>query len=586
MPYVVEVASPTRFKDVIIDPLTGRPFDKDLLRWSKPELLSKDSATVFRHGEMVGTFFSEDGKSLAIQVKHKEFLSKRGCDSLAVNSQKLVDSFGFSETHLVGRSIGQAYYVDMMQRELVVFISISILLIILFLFIAFRSWWGIWVPVTVVLLSVVWILGIMKLCGKDIDLMLMVLPTIIFVVGMSDVVHVLTKYFDELRSGKEKIEAIKIAFKEIGMATFLTSLTTAVGFLTLLTSSIIPIKEFGIYTAVGVFVAFILAYSLLPAVLVLSRKPNLDNNDDRKSNFWAQQMRRWFVFTMKNRKSLLGAFGLLLVFSLIGLSKVQVNNFILEDLKDSDFLKQEFVFFEEEFSGARPFEMAIMLKHDSLDVFDREVLLELDKLDNFLVETYGVGALVSPSRIIKLSNRTIKGSDRFNVIPKKQKDIDKLVKMINRQDDGKLLSLFINEEKGISRMNGKVSDLGAQEFKHLNAQLENFIQTEINNEYFTLRQTGTARLIDLNNAYLAKDMTVGLLIAFFLIALIVGLMFKDLKMVLICLIPNFFPLILIAGIMGFAGIYLKVSTSIIFTIAFGIAVDDTIHFMSKLRLQL
>ncbi|MGB0424738.1 MAG: efflux RND transporter permease subunit, partial [Flavobacteriales bacterium] len=343
MPYVVEVASPTRFKDVIIDPLTGRPFDKDLLRWSKPELLSKDSATVFRHGEMVGTFFSEDGKSLAIQVKHKEFLSKRGCDSLAVNSQKLVDSFGFSETHLVGRSIGQAYYVDMMQRELVVFISISILLIILFLFIAFRSWWGIWVPVTVVLLSVVWILGIMKLCGKDIDLMLMVLPTIIFVVGMSDVVHVLTKYFDELRSGKEKIEAIKIAFKEIGMATFLTSLTTAVGFLTLLTSSIIPIKEFGIYTAVGVFVAFILAYSLLPAVLVLSRKPNLDNNDDRKSNFWAQQMRRWFVFTMKNRKSLLGAFGLLLVFSLIGLSKVQVNNFILEDLKDSDFLKQEFV---------------------------------------------------------------------------------------------------------------------------------------------------------------------------------------------------------------------------------------------------
>ena len=116
--------------------------------------------------------------------------------------------------------------------------------------------------------------------------------------------------------------------------------------------------------------------------------------------------------------------------------------------------------------------------------------------------------------------------------------------------------------------------------------MDAFIEKELNNQYFSLRQTGTARLIDLNNAYLAKDMTVGLLIAFLLIALIVGIMFKDLKMVLICLIPNFFPLILIAGIMGFAGIYLKVSTSIIFTIAFGIAVDDTIHFMSKLRLQL
>ena len=585
LPNVVEIASPTRFKDVIIDPLSGRPFERDLINWRNSNELSKDSAIIYKRGEMVGTFFSEDANALAIQVKHAEFLSKQGCDSLSFAVQEVVYNADFDETHAVGRARGQTYYVAMMQRELIVFVSISILLIILFLFVAFRSWWGIWVPITVVLLSVVWILGIMQLCGKPIDLMLMVLPTIIFVVGMSDVVHVLTKYFEELRQGKEKMEAIKISFKEIGIATFLTSLTTAVGFLTLLTSSIVPIKEFGIYTAVGVFVAFCLAYSLLPAVLILSKEPDTTRSSSA-THFWNSTLHHALSFTLKNQKLLFWTFVGIFVVCIVGLSRVEVNNYILEDLKDTDALKKEFVFFEEEFAGARPFEMAVMLKNDSLSLFDREVLIEIDQLDDHLEEKYGVGALISPARIVKLANRTLKGSDSFFVIPKTQKEIDKLIKIINRQDEGKLLSLFINQDTGWARINGKTGDLGAIEFAKKDADMDAFIEQEINTDLFELRQTGTARLIDLNNRYLASDMTIGLFIAFFLIAIVVGLMFKNLKMVIVCLIPNLFPLIMIGGFMGFTGIDLKVSTSIIFTIAFGIAVDDTIHFMTKLRLQL
>ncbi|MEO0404938.1 MAG: MMPL family transporter, partial [Bacteroidota bacterium] len=327
LPSVVEVASPTQFKDVVIEPLTGKPFEKDLLRWDNAEFLKKDSAKVYRQGDFVGTFFSQDAKALSIQVKHEEFLAKELCDSLSFAVQDLVHGAGFDESYAVGRAIGQTYYVALMQTELVVFVIFSIILIILFLIIAFRSFWGVWVPVTVVMLSVVWILAIMKLAGKDIDLMIMVLPTIIFVVGMSDVVHVLTKYFEELRLGKEKIEAIKISFKEIGIATFLTSLTTAVGFLTLLTSSIVPIREFGIYTAVGVFVAYILAYSLLPAVLILSKAPNIGVKNSAK-HFWNKAMHRSFLFTLKNQNVILFVFAIAIGVSLFGISKVEVNNFI------------------------------------------------------------------------------------------------------------------------------------------------------------------------------------------------------------------------------------------------------------------
>src|SRR5690606_10470904 len=109
--------------------------------------------------------------------------------------------------------------------------------------------WGIIIPLIIVLFSMFWTVGIMAAIGQPFNLVLTVLPSIIFVVAMSDVVHLVTKYIDELRLGKSKFEAIKIAYREIGFATLLTSATTAIGFLTLLTVSMKPVQAFGIYTA-------------------------------------------------------------------------------------------------------------------------------------------------------------------------------------------------------------------------------------------------------------------------------------------------------------------------------------------------
>ncbi|MFT4779877.1 MAG: putative RND superfamily exporter protein [Flavobacteriales bacterium] len=578
------VITPTKFQTVYKDPVGGF-HSIPLLKRASETALKKDSANIWDQGEMVGSIFSENGKAICLQVKHKQYLSKLDCDTLAVRMQDVVYNANFDEAHVVGRAVGQSYYVNMMQTELTIFVSLGILLIVLFLFIAFRSAWGIWVPITVVLLSVVWILGIMKLCGKQIDLMLIVLPTIIFVVGMSDVVHVLSKYFEELRKGIPKYEAIKISFKEIGLATFLTSLTTAIGFLTLLTSSITPIADFGVYTAIGVFVAYILAYSLLPAVLILSKAPAISDQKQEKL-FWTRQLRKGFLFTMRNRKMILFGSFIVIVVSSIGMSRIKVNNFILEDLREGDALKQEFVYFEENFSGGRPFEMAILL-NDSVSVFDLEVLNDLDRLDQFLINEYKVGTLISPSVMIKLGNRQLNGNtpDSYS-IPSSQKEVNRILKLVERFDADSMLRLFVNEEKQMARYSGKVGDYGAIYFNKENEELQTFLQEELPNRKFDLRVTGTANLIDHNNKTLAVDMIGGLVIAFFVVAIIVGIMFKNIKMVVICLIPNFLPLLMIAGIMGFMGIDLKVSTSIIFTIAFGIAVDDTIHFMSKLRLQL
>ncbi|MFZ6052125.1 efflux RND transporter permease subunit [Halocola ammonii] len=585
--HVKDVQSPTQMVEPLRDPLIGTIFKKPLIRIDDPSKYATDSARIFSRPELIGTFFSENGKSLAINISHTQFLSKKASDTLATALSKVVDPVPFDKSLVVGRVLGQQYYVGMMQTELLVFVSLSILLIIIFLIIAFRSFWGVWVPITVVLLSVVWILGIMKLTGKPIDLMLTILPTIIFVVGMSDVVHILSRYFEELRNGHPKMEAIKIAFKEVGLATFLTSLTTAIGFLTLLTSSIAPIQDFGIYTAIGVFVAFTLAFTLLPSVLVLSKVPKAAIKK-RSGFFWTRQLSQAFRWTIRNQRLMLITGGILIAISIYGISKIEVNNFILEDLKDDNPLKKEFAFMENKYSGARPFEMAILYDDTITDPWQREILVDIDSLDQYLLEEYGVGTLISPAVIVKTAYRSMKGGNKeYYKIPESQEEIDRLIRNIEKFDREGMLELYVDaEEKGWARVNGKVGDLGSIVFFEKNKKLRDYFENEVDTEYFDIKITGTATLIDSNNRSLANEMIIGLLIAFAVIALVVGLMFKSLRMIIIALIPNMIPLLLIAGILGYFGIYLKVSTAIIFTIAFGIAVDDTIHFMSKLRLQL
>ncbi|MCB0760896.1 MAG: RND family transporter [Flavobacteriales bacterium] len=585
MPYIREVISPTEIKEYRRGPL-GEPYEVPLLRYHNTEALKSDSTRIYDQGQWVGLLFSTDARSVAIQMKHKEYLSKEGCDSLSMAMTRLLERYDFDEEHLFGRCMGQKVYVELMFSEMLIFISLSFVLIVIFLIIAFRSTWGVIVPVTVVLLSVLWILGIMKLLGVDIDLMLTVLPTILFVVGMSDVVHILSKYFEELRQGHSKIAAIKTAFREVGLATFLTSVTTAIGFLTLLTSSIQPIRNFGLYTAIGVFVAFILAYSLLPAVMVLLKPPRIARVPASKV-FWNQKMHSLLRWVLKKKKSILVASAALTILGLVGASMIQVDNYMVEDLKESHPLKKEFRFFETFLTGGRPFEMAIILEPE-LNAKDLRVLHVLDSVDTWLEQNYGVRALLSPARMVRQANYYAHNQRETDYrLPDTQQEVDRLLRLARNYDKNGLWNLAYNEEQGFVRISGKVGDFGRSHYTRLNAQLDTFMQELLAHQPgISYHVTGTAHLIDLNNQYLSITMLQGLGIAFLVIALIIGVLFKSWKMVVISLIPNIIPLLLVAGIMGFAGIYLKVSTSIIFTIAFGIAVDDTIHYLSKFRIQL
>ena len=582
--YITKVQSPTNLESQVAS--AGNIFSIPILHFEEEEKFESDSIKIFNSPELVNTFFSEDGKHISIIMEHEEYLSKAKCDSLSEAIDATLINYEFDEIHKAGRAVGQRYFVKRIEMELVIFVSIAIVLITLFLIIAFRSKWGVVVPLVVVLLAVLWLMGLMAMFNKNFNILLTIIPTILFVVGMSDVVHIVSKYFDELRLGKDKIIALKVAFKEIGIATFLTSVTTAIGFLTLISSNILPLQEFGVIAAVGVFVAYILAYTLLPAVLLLSKAPKV-SNDKPRDNYWHRKLHSFLLWVIKNKSKVFVGAVAVLIFCLWGISQIKVNNFLLEDLKENDPLKKDFMYFENVFAGVRPFELFIEVKDENKTILHPQVLKEISKIENYLQEDYGVGFVASPVTAVKMINKVNhQGRQTYYRLPSQEDELDKLSKQIKRFSKSKMMRNLVTEDQTGGRLFGKMGDWGAIEIAKRNEAFDLFVQDNIDTNLIGLRQTGTARLIDLNNELLSSTMITGLIIAFIAIGIIVGLMFKSIKMVLISLVPNVFPLLLVGAFMGFTGIDLKVSTAIIFTIAFGIAVDDTIHFLSKLRLEL
>jgi uncharacterized protein len=580
LPWIVSVVSPTNVKNPVVGPLGI--IEIPYLHINQPELYEQDSVRIY-NSEFTGTVFASDAKSVCLYLKTVENPSKSISDSIISGVEEVTRQFGFDKIHIAGKVKAQQVYLEQMSEELKLFVTTSVILVTLFLYLAFGSLKWIAIPIFVIMLTLIWLFGIMNLSGKPIDLMATLIPTIIFVVGMSDMVHLLSKYFEEIRSGSNKISALKTSIKEVGTATFLTSLTTSIGFLTLLTAGIQPVKDFGLYLAIGVFIAYFLTFLILPSILV-----NLSDGETiGKFKFnWNKYLGKLYRWVLRNpRKILVGSLVVLLL-CFVGITQIKLNNYLLDDLTEKVQLKKDFDFFEEKYAGARSFEIVVETKDSALSVMDHAALNEIYKLEQYLTREYGAGYLISPLTLIKSMNKAFNGGhEQYFTLPSSA-DYDILKPKINSLKKRKEYKAFISEDGKVARISGKMPDYGSYIVNQKNEQLEKFIKKNINGKLVDFKLTGGAHLIDKNNTQLVSNMIGGLLIAFIVIAIIAGLMFKSVTMTFIALIPNMFPLLMIAGIMGFFGIDMKVSTSIIFTIAFGIAVDDTIHFLSKLRGEL
>lgn len=579
--HVQRVSSPTNLRNLSFDGLL--PVQTRVLHTEDESLYHDDSIKIYQSPWLIGSYFPENARSLSIYIKTDDVLSKAKSDALADGIAAVLADFHFDDIHYVGRIFAQNVYLRSLEREFVLFLGLSFVVVILFLWFSFRSLYGVVVPVIVVVVSVLWTLGIMDLLGKPVDLMSSMLPTMIFIAGMSDVVHFFSKYFEELSAGRSRESIFPLILKEVGFPTFLTLLTTVVGFLSLLFSSIQPIKDFGIYTSVGVTIAFVLTYTLLPAMLYFFTPPRLIHLHQH-NNRTSSTMRQGLFWIFRHQRSILLITATLILLSVIGITRIRVNNVLLEDLSDRVKIKRDFQFFDSNYSGVRPLEIRVDVKQADKTVWDYEVIRQLHLVDEFIRYEYGAGFLVSPASLVK-SIYVNSNAVSPQAFPDRESYLE-IEKQLKRNSRNREIKRLITTDGRSTRISAKISDAGSIAVNEHNMRLAAFVARHTDPKLLEFSITGAAHLVDRNNEYMVSNMVQGFVFSIVVIAVLTFFLHRSWRMVLVFIIPNIIPLAIIGGIMGYAGIELKAATSLVFSIAFGIATDDTIHFISRLKIEM
>jgi hypothetical protein len=589
LPFVEEVVSPSNLKKIAAQGFASTQIP--LLHSQNEDLYKDDSAYIYKSPQWKNNFFSSDGKSICFYLKSKDGLSKSKSDTLAAGIKKLISNLNFNSFHLAGRIFAQSVFLEKLQKQFTLFILISLVFVTLLLWFTFKNTQAVLLPISLIVISTIITFGIMGALNKPIDIMTAMIPTMIFVAGMSDVIHFYTKYNDEILAGNNQTDTLKLIFKEVAQPTLLTLISTVVGFLSLCYSGIKPVRDFGIYTSIGIAVAFVLTYTYLPAILSLLKTHSQPFPKGREKETqvlpfgkdlgW--ELHKLFFWVIRKGKAIAVITCLLMVVSVWGMFKIVPNQKLLDDLSDKEPVKQDFLFFEEHYGGVRPLEIDITIKDMRKTIWDYEVMKQLNAVDSFVTQTYQPGFMLSPVSLVKSVNEAYDGG---YILPKDTADYNRDIKLITDNKNSRRLRELAQKDGKRSHISAKIKDFGSQTVDKYNTSLTNFVNQHTDTSTVKLTITGTTNLIDLNNSYLVTNTMQGLLTGILALALLTFIIHRSFKMVLVFLIPNVVPLLIMAGIMGLFHIPLKASTAIFFSIAFGIATDDTIHFISRFKLEL
>ena len=553
------------------------------LHASSPERLDRDSAQFVRADWLYSQLVSQDGSATLLLIRTTDVDRESGARRFIEEVKTTLDQYGFEDAHIAGRLYTQVNFIKMIQDELFFYIVLSNVVLLVVLIWVFRSFWGVVIPLGTVLLGLLLFLGFLGWYGRPLDLMSVLFPILMLIIGMSDVIHILSKYRDELEAGHSREESMTASLREIGLATLLTSTTTAIGFISLFTSRLEPIRMFGMLAAVGVMIAYLTAIGFTAPLLTYFNQNQL-GAAPRRNRHWYRLSDWIYRIVIQRKTAILALSGVVLVVSLMGMQQVGTNTYLMGDIPNDSELERDFAYFEHHFSGVRGFELAI-LPQDSHKVMDPQVLQATARVKKHLENQYSfIRQLNSPVLPVKIIHQAqMGGQDDAFTLPESEQGWRQSLYALKRFE--RFTTSLVSEDGKMGRIYGRVRDLGSDSMTAVRQEIRNWTKANIDTNVVQFRPTGAAMIIDRNNRYLTESLFKGLGMAFGVISLLMMILFRDWRMLLISLVPNVLPLIIAGGFIGFIDIELKASTAIIFTIAFGIAVDDTIHFLSRYKLS-
>lgn len=554
------------------------------LHRNDPVRLLRDSARIMNDERFVYNLISPDATTLAMVARTTEDMTLGASDSLMTSVKRVTLKSGFSEseTHFLGRGYFQSELVQMQKREIMVSTVVAGLLVTMILFFIYRRWRGVLIAMVSIGLGLLLFFGVLSLLGRELNAMAALYPVLMVIVGTSDVIHLMTKYVDELRFGKSQQDALRITLKEIGLATFLTSATTAIGFATLLTSRVQPIQDFGINAGIGVLVAYITVITFTMALLTLFTQDQIMQTEGTVERWdsWLLRLNNW---VRHNTRKIAWGSAVSVVICLVGISMVNTNYSIIGNMPRGAKITSDFMFFEKKFTGFRPFELAIFVQ-PGYTASDFEVLREMDKVEGAMRAEPSLRAITSQTALVKSVNQAMTGGTAADYrLPADTAAFAKIAPLLARAP-ASATAVLVNRSGDKARITSRALDIGSDSIRRVADRVTAFAKTNVDSSIIKIQETGTGLLLDKNSVYVRESLLWGLGGAVLLISILMAFLFRDWKMLFVALVPNMIPLLLAGALLGFLGIDLEAGISIVFAVIFGIAVDDSIHFLAKYRL--
>ncbi len=580
IPHIVGAQSLTNFKYPIKTPFGINAIKA--LRYSDSLKLALDKDRILQDERFVYNLINEDGTALLIFLKTEDQIGMDESAALMQTMNRIVDDFVFDDIHFLGRSFFQNELAWMQKREVIVSTGMGALLVGFILILIFRRRTPILIALGSIGIGLIIFFGVLSAFGRELNAIAAFYPVLMLIVGTSDIIHIMSKYMDELKKGVANDPAIVTTIKEIGLATFLTSITTSAGFLSLLTSRLTPIRDFGINSAIGVMIAFICVILFSCSVMSLVPKEKLIR--EKSDTDWLSNSLNWVrEFTLRKGNSIVLGFVLFLGICFFGISKISTNYTIEGNLPTGTKLTADFLFFQDEFAGFRPYEFILSID-ENYTIDDYEVVASVDKLESYLKTIPEVKAIMSISGIYKSINQMLNGNKidayRFPSDSVEYKKAKKYTSKMPKQVTANLISKDLRK----TRITSRIRDIGADDIKVISDNIDKWVKENIDDNVVSVRRTGTGMIMDKNSIYVRDNLLQGLGLALLVISIMMALLFRNWRMLFISLVPNILPLLFAAAILGYFGIELEAVLSIVFALIFGIAVDDTIHFLSKYKL--
>ena len=544
--------------------------------------------------------FNTKTKSVRSAIHLKKSIVNEPGREIYINSVLIPKVEAFESRYNLDIKISGMPYVrtknaENIKSEISTFVILALIITSIIFFLFFRSYRATLISLCVVMIGVVWTVGILGLFiintppgDFEISVLTGLIPPLIIVIGIPNCIFLINKYQHEVNKHGNKAKSLQKVITKIGNATLMTNVTTASGFATFIITNSKLLKEFGIVASLSILAIFILCILIIPIIYSFLPIPE-EKHLEHLNRTWINSLGDWIEKTVKKSKINIYIISiLLLVTSIIGIYQIRISGSIIDDMPQKADWFDDIMFYEKEFNGIMPLEILINTNRKK-GVTKLSTIKKMSKIEDVILEIPELSKPISMVSLVKYSKQAYyNGNPKYYQVPTSQENsfILSYAKNSTSDSDVDLIKNYVDSTGQYTRITAFMKDMEIEKMEEIEKKLNYEISKIMPADNFEVSITGKAYLFQKGTKYLVKNLILSLSLAIFLIALLMAYMFRSLKMIFISLIPNLLPLIVTAGLMGYLGVAIKPSTILIFSIAFGIAVDDTIHFLAKYRQEL